>query len=299
MKRLIGTLTLVVVALFAFVSGAFAGEKLQPFILSKLQAKTIEEGMKSAEKALKDAGFQIVGSYMPEKDVGIIVITNPELLKLAKNTEYGAFGAVERVAVVNRNGKVEVSYTNPEYWFNAFRMEGNITPVKKALAVALGDKLEYGAKNGIDAEDLRDYNYKCCMPKFDDFYELGEYDSHAQGVQKIEKNLKAKVAGVAKVYRVDIPGTKATLFGVEFTQGQAADKFILSHIDVPEVDAHSHAAHLPYELLVVGDKAIALNGKFRIAISWPYLGMFGKHGFMSIKQAPDDIEKQLKEVATK
>ncbi|WP_456425757.1 hypothetical protein [Desulfurobacterium sp.] len=299
MRRFVITVLLSVTALFVFAGGAFAGEKLQPFILSKLQPKTVEDGMKSAEKALKGAGFQVVGSYMPEKGVGIIVVTSPELLKLAKNTEYGAFGAVERIAVVDRNGKVEVSFTNPEYWFNAFRMEGNIAPVKKALISALGDALEYGAKNGIDADDLRDYNYKCCMPKFDDFYKLADYDNHNQGVQKVENNLKAKVAGVSKVYRVDIPGTKATLFGVEFTKGQAADEFVLSHIDVPEVDSHSHAAHLPYELLVIGDKAIALNGKFRIAISWPYLGMFGKHGFMSIKQAPDDIEKQLKEVATK
>ncbi len=296
MRRFILTLVLSVTALFIFVDNSFAAEKLQPFILSKLQPKTVEEGMKSAEEALKNAGFQVVGSYMPEENVGIIVVTNPELLKIAKNTKYGAFGAVERIAIVNRNEKVEVSFTNPEYWFNAFRMEGNIAPVKKALIAALGDRLEYGAKNGIDADDLRDYNYKCCMPKFDDFYELGEFGSHVQGVKKVEKNLKAKVAGIAKVYRVDIPGTQATLFGVEFTKGQAADKFILSRIDV---DTHSHAAHFPYELLIIGNKAIALNGKFRIAISWPYLGMFGKHGFMSIKQAPDDIEKQLKEVATK
>ncbi|WP_457567948.1 hypothetical protein [Desulfurobacterium sp.] len=299
MKRLVTAVLVAVFSLLVSAGSAVAGKKLQPFVLSKLKPKTVEEGMKSVEEAVKSAGFQIAGSYMPEKNVGVIVVTSPELLKLAGNTKYGAFGAVERIAVVDRNGKVEVSYTNPEYWFNAFRMKGDISPVKKALVSALGDTLEYGAKDGIDADDLRDYNYKCCMPKFDDFYKLGSYENHRQGVAKVENNLKARVAGVARVYKIDIPGTEATLFGVEFTKGQAADSFILSHIDVPEVDVHSHAAHLPYELLVIGDRAIALNGKFRIAISWPYLGMFGKHGFMSIKQAPDDIEKQLKEVATK
>ncbi len=271
-------------------------EKLKPFILSTLKPKSVQEGVKEVESKVKAAGFEEVGKYSPKKGVEVIVVTSPYLKNLAAKTKYGAFGAVERIAVVDRGGKVEVSYTNPPYWYNAFRMEGNIAPVTAAMEKALGNAGQFGANEGYSPGDLRDYNYKCCMPKFDDFYDLAKYPNHNAGVSKVQNNLKKGVAGVQFVYRVDIPQSGATLFGVHFTKGAAADAFILDHIDF---DKHSHAAHFPYELLVIGNRAIALNAKFRIAISWPDLSMFGAHGFMSIKAAPDAIQKQLKEVATK
>jgi hypothetical protein len=54
-----------------------------------------------------------------------------------------------------------------------------------------------------------------------------------------------------------------------------------------------HTAHLPYQILVTGNKAIALPGKFRIAVSFPDLGM---GTFMRISNAPGAIQQTLTEV---
>ncbi len=85
-----------------------------------------------------------------------------------------------------------------------------------------------------------------------------------------------------------------TVFGVGFSKNRRADKNILTQIDG---EGHSHAAHLPYELLVNGNEALALNGKFRIAINWPSLSMMGSGSFMSIANAPDEIKQSLEIVA--
>jgi hypothetical protein len=55
-----------------------------------------------------------------------------------------------------------------------------------------------------------------------------------------------------------------------------------------------HTAHLPYGLLVSGDAAYALAGKFRIALAFPDLGM---GTFMKISGAPNAIRDSLGSVA--
>lgn len=59
----------------------------------------------------------------------------------------------------------------------------------------------------------------------------------------------------------------------------------------------SHAAHFPYEILVVDGEVMALNGKFRIAVNWPHLAMMGDGRFMSIANVPDHITEALTAVA--
>lgn len=219
------------------------------------------------------------------------MVTNDALKGLAAKSKRGGFGAMERVAVVKHNGALEVSYTNPEYWWNAYRMAGDIKPVQTAMEKALGNAGSFGVASGLSADELREYHYKFMMPYFTDVDELEEYDSHQQGIDVIEKNLAKRVDGAMKVYRIDIPGTQMTVWGVGFSQSAASDKYVLDNIDH---GAHSHAAHLPYELLLDGKEAVALNGKFRIAISWPGLPM-GE--FMKIMRTPDDIETTLEDVA--
>ncbi len=278
--------------LFALVSvvSAWAGD-LKPFVLSTLKPASVEEGVTAAKKALTGAGFAVVGEYAPKGGVHIIVVTSDALKKLAGMSDNGGFGAAERVAVVKRGGGVEVSYTNPEYWWNAYRMKGDIKPVQAAMEKALGRAQDFGAEPGFSADELRDYHYKFMMPYFTDVDELEEYDSHQQGIEVIEKNLAKRVDGAGKVYRIDIPGTQMVVWGVSFSQSAASDKFVLDSIDKT---AHSHAAHLPYEILLNGKQAVALNGKFRIALSWPRLSM---GDFMNIMRTPDDILTVLEDVA--
>ena len=266
---------------------AWAGMK--PFILGSGVAD-----VPAAEAALTSAGFEIVGTYSPSADTTVLVVTNDKLKALAGQSKNGGFGAMERVALVKKGGGMEVSYTNPEYQFNAYRMKGDISPIAAAMAKALGNQKQFGSDKEMDADDLRDYHYKMLMPYFDYEDELASFGSYKEAVASVEAGLKAKRAGSEKVYRIDIPGKEMTVFGVALNYKNASDKFILEQINKNP----SHAAHFPYEILVVGDEAIALNAKFRIAINWPSLSMMGSGSFMSISASPDEIKEALKAVAT-
>lgn len=275
-------------------SAAAWASNYMPFILGSVESADLQSVVTKTQAALQSNGFEVVGSYAPNVDTQVLVVTNNALKALAAASEKGGFGAMERVSIVNRNGQVQVSYTNPVYMWNAYRMKGDIMPVQKAMQSALGATKEFGAEKGLSAEELREYHYKMMMPYFDDEDELAEYGSYEEAVKKVEAGLASGRAGAKKVYRIDIPGTKMSVFGVALNNGEAADQFIQSKIDL---NAESHAAHFPYELLVVGDEVIALNGKFRIALNWPSLSMMGDGSFMSISNAPDDIVKALKAVA--
>ena len=74
------------------------------------------------------------------------------------------------------------------------------------------------------------------------------------------------------------------------------DRFIMSEIDFRDIKS---TAHLPYEVLVSGNKVYALYARFRIAISFPDLSMMGKNSFMNIMKTPDAIRDVLKKTVQK
>jgi hypothetical protein len=55
-----------------------------------------------------------------------------------------------------------------------------------------------------------------------------------------------------------------------------------------------HVAALPYEIYIVGSTVYALYARYRIALSWPALGM-GQ--FMTIVRAPDAIHTTMGRLA--
>jgi len=282
-------------SLMASSASAFAANYM-PFVLGSTSSDSVSVAADKTKSALTENGFEVVGTYKPNADIEVIIVTNEALKQLAAQSKNGGFGAMERVSIVKRNGQTEVSYTNPIYMWNVYRMEGNIAPVQAAMEKALGKQKEFGAESALSAEELREYHYKFMMPYFDDLDELAEYGSYEEAVKTIEAGLAAGKGGVTKVYRIDIPGKEMTVFGVTFAKGEGADKNILTQIDQ---NGASHAAHLPYEILVNEDEAIALNGKFRIAINWPSLSMMGSGSFMSIANAPDEIKAALETVTEK
>lgn len=292
-------------SLFSFSAGAFIllalmplkslAAGLMPFIMGNTPAESdMQKASTQVEQSLNNQGFSVVGKYSPTADKTILVVTNEHLKKLAAMSKNGGFGAMERVALVNNGGKITLSYTNPSYMWNAYRMQGDIKPVQMAMEKALGNAGSYGAEKGLSADDLRDYQYKMMMPYFNDEDELADFGSYTEAVKSVEAGLQAKRANSTKVYRIDIPGKEMTVFGVALNHGEGADQFISQKIDKSK---HSHAAHFPYEVLVTGSEVIALNGKFRIAINWPSLSMMGDGSFMSISGAPDNIKEALEAVA--
>jgi hypothetical protein len=177
-------------------------------------------------------------------------------------------------------------------------MQGDLADVSAKLAAALGRKEEFGAK-GLTAKKLRSYHYMMGMEYFTDPSVLAEYGSFEEAAAAVEAGLAAGKGGVTKVYRVDIPGKKETVFGVAMKAASDADKymddkFIMSEIDFRDLKS---TAHLPYEMLVSGNKVYALYARFRIATSFPDLSMMGKNSFMNIMKSPEAIRKALTQAA--
>lgn len=275
-------------------------EKLRPFVLGSKGAGTLEEKTGQAKTALSAGGFTVVGEYSPYPDANILIVTNDDLKKNAADSEHGGFGAVQRVSITKANDEIQVSYTNPIYMSNVYRMKSDLIGVSAGLATALGRIEEFGAK-GMTAKQARKYHYMLGMEYFDEPSVLAEYASYEEAVQSVDAKLTANDNGVTKVYRVDVPGKQESLFGVAMKGVAEADKymddrFIMSEIDFRDIKS---TAHLPYEVLVSGNKVYALYARFRIAISFPDLSMMGKNSFMNIMKTPDAIRDVLKKTVQK
>lgn len=297
MSKLVFKSILMSAALLFCITGAVADEVyLKPFVLASRGAGTVAEKTDQAKAALTAGGFTIVGNYSPYPDADILIVTNDELEKNAAASEHGGFGAVQRVAITKVNDEVQVSYTNPVYMANAYRMQGDLSNVAAGLAAALGKVEEFGAKQGMTAKQVRKYHYMIGMEYFDEPDVLAEYPSYEEAVKAVDAKLSENKNGVTKVYRVDIPGKPESVFGVAMKASSEADKYMDDKFIMSEIDFHQikSTAHLPYEILVSGNKVYAMYARFRIAINFPDLSMMGKNSFMNIMKTPDAIRDTLK-----
>jgi hypothetical protein len=285
-------LSLVIFALSAAV--AFAQDAvLKPFVLASKGAGDVAQKVEVTKAALTKAGFTVAGSYSPYANTTIIGVTNDELRSTAAKSEHGGFGAAMRVAVVKVKDEVQVSFTNPTYWANVYRMNGELKDTTAKLQAALGKVEEFGAK-GLTAAQLRKYHYTFGMEYFDEPNEFVKYGSHEEAVKAVEAGLAAGKHGVTKVYRVDVAGKKEVLFGVAM-KGVGDNKimddtYIMNEIDFRDVKS---AAHLPYDILVSDNKVYAQYARFRIAVSFPDLSMMGANSFMNIMKSPEAIREAL------
>jgi hypothetical protein len=276
--------------LFSASHIAFA-DSLKPFVLANGSAGDFQTAVGATRDALQQGGFDIVGEYSPYADAQVIAVTNSALKAAAAKSEFGGFGAAQRVSVTNTGSGVQVAYANPLYTAAVFRMGDGLESVASQLANALGNQETFGSKKGIAESDLRDYHYMIAMPYFDDVDDLATFASHADAVAHIEARLDAGVAGTKKIYKIEIPGKEETVFGVGISAGNGSDATVMESTDT---EGLKHTAHLPYQILVVGNKAVSLAGKFRIATSFPDLSM---GTFMKISNAPGAIRDTLAEVA--
>ena len=281
--------------------GAEAADALlKPFVLASKSAGTVAEKSAEVKTALVKGGFTVVGEYAPYTGADIIIVTNDDLKKNAAASDNGGYGAVQRVAITESGKDVQVSYTNPVYMANVYRMNGDLSNVYTQLSTALGKVEEFGAAKGMTASAARKYHYMIGMEYFTDPSELAEYGSYDEAVKAVDSKLTAGKGGVAKVYRVDIPGKQETVFGVSM-KGSGDNKYMDDQFIMSEIDFHDvkSTAHLPYEVLVSGNKVYALYARFRIAIDFPDLSMMGKNSFMNIMKSPEAIRKALQAAVQK
>lgn len=118
--------------------------------------------------ALEEQGFTIAGEYAPAEGVALMVVTSPELQKVAAATPFGGFGAAVRVGLTRVGEVVQVSYTNPSYMRAAYRLTGSLTGVATRLEAALGKKRTFGSVKRLTEDELEGYHYMVLMPFFTD-----------------------------------------------------------------------------------------------------------------------------------
>lgn len=277
-------------------------EPLKPFVLGRAPVGDLAKVAANVETALQAKGFQVVGRYAPYPSAIVICVTNAELKAAAANAHNGGFGVAQRVAVTEVEGKLQLSYVNPAYLGTAYGL-GELPQTTGALRAALGREQEYGSR-GVEAERLTpgNYHYSIGMPYFNDVDVLAEHADYRAAVDAVEKNLKFGKGGTQKVYRIDLPGKEVSVFGVGIPTGDGpeqgakdTDKEIMGIIDFQDPRS---TAYLPYEIMVEGNRVIALRGRFRIAVNFPDLSMAGKHGFTKIMSAPGGIKEALRAAAS-
>ncbi|HHH52436.1 MAG TPA: hypothetical protein ENK91_02160 [Bacteroidetes bacterium] len=287
------------------ISTVFAvnAQKLKPYIIAGYSSQDINTVKKDIKQKLKDNGFEVLGSYNPMSSGTRVVfgVSDNNLRNAVKKTGgFRGFALALRVALTNEGGKIMISYTNPEYWGRAYfgkqwnlvnNYYANIDKKFKSALSGYGGKtfIQFGSKDGIDKSDLKKYHYMFGMPYFDDNVKLKEFSDYGTAIATIEKNLNSGMLNVKKVYSIFLNGKKIALYGIGLT-GKDGEKLFMPKIDL---NSPKHTAFLPYELLVVDNKAYMLHGRFRIALSFPDLSM-GQ--FMKIVSTPGYIEDTFKAV---
>ncbi len=283
--------TLLFIAVWFFSYSANSAEKnilLKPFTLAKIYKNiSLIEVSSDVKKQLTAAKFKIVGVYQPHNNAKIFIITNKYLLKKAAKSEYGGFGAAIRISMTQVKNDVQVAFNNPNYMAIAYKMKGNLNSITTKLNNVLGFVQNFGGK-GLSKKQLADYRYGVDLEGFGGFLELANFKSHEAALKSVEAGFKRKLKNMEKIYRINIPGKNQTIFGVSLKnnikdQKYLNDQYVMDIIDNGKLRRN---AHLPYEIMVTGKRALMLHPHFRLAINFPDLHMFGRHSFGRLLDLP-------------
>lgn len=285
---------LVGISIFYTSVGFAADEKLKTYILSETKAGDVATAITETKAKLSKAGFEVVGEYSPYSTATILIVTNDALKTNAAKSDFGAFGAAQRVTITKAGDEVQIAFTNPTYMSHAYRMNSDLNAVTAQLKSALGYVSEYGPEQGVTVKNLRDYQYKWLMPYFDDRLELADYGNQQVAIEKVEASLTKNKVGVKKIFRIDLNGKEETVIGVSMAGPDnlecSGGKYIMDKIDFKKLKS---TGHLPYEVVISKGVVYALPAEFRIAISFPDLSMMGSNSFASIMCAPTSIQEAL------
>ncbi|MCF8374450.1 MAG: hypothetical protein K9H64_22705 [Bacteroidales bacterium] len=287
--------TLISFCLIVLQSAGSTKIELSPYFKAGIFQGTIADAQQQVETALTSAGFQVIGKYQPEGNMGlsVVVFTSEEIKSTCLNVkDRGALAAALKVGFVAKGKQVEVSYINPEYLFNAYFMDeyvkyvealaGISKKVKETLNLYSTPATAFGGK--VELDDVREYQYMMGMEEFTDPVELNEFASFEEGLATITKNLAAQKGGTVKVYELVFESEKVAVFGIGLTDKKNGEAFFLPVI------GEAHVAAMPYEIILQGTEATMLHGRYRIALHWPDLTM---GTFTKIISTPGYIEDTM------
>lgn len=293
--KIFARLLIAALTLLPLAASVQAADVYKPFILASRGPGDMQAKVAEVKQALEGAGFQIVAEYEPYENAHIVVFTNDALKSVAAQSEYGGYAMAQRAAVTKVGDELQVSYVNPTYMAHAYRLQSDLSKTAEALAKALGNMQEFGSAKGLSERKLKKYHYTFGMEYFSDPYELATYGSHAEAVAAVEKNLASNSVGIRQLYRLDVPGKEETIFGVSMKAPAGGDqymddKFQMGVVDFGELKG---TPYLPYEVMVTGNRVVAMHMRFRMAVHYPDLKMMGDNSFMKLMPSPEAIRKAL------
>jgi hypothetical protein len=286
-----------IIGIIAVLGFSFStiGQDLAPYIKIAETDESIQQSSEKIVNALKENSFQVLGSYHPanRSSLKVIVFTRKDLKNAVVNVaDRGALAAAFKIGMVKKDGKVTISYLNPDYILRAYLKDNYMSykstfeefsaDLQTTLSTIGNDFVPFGGT--VEADKLKKYHYKIMMPYFTDPVELNEFASFEVGLKIIEENLKAKKGNTVQVYKLVYPGKKVAVFGVGLKSKEDGESHFLPKIGT------DHAAAMPYEIILQGNEATMLHGKYRIALHWPDLTM---GTFMKIMSTPGDIKDAL------
>jgi len=280
-------------SIFLFLSTTILiSQEIAPYIKVGESTNGIEAVANQVRNALTTNSFSILGEYTPASNskLKVITFTNDALKNtVVKVKDRGALASIFKVGLNEKDGKTVVSYTNPEYILRAYlnkNYESNKNTyqqfsidVKSALKEIGNEFASFGG--GIKADKLGKYHYKIMMPYFSDPITLNEFSSFEEGLKTIQKNLSQQKGNTQQVYTLVYPEQQVAVFGIGLLNKEKGEANFLPKI------GDDHVAALPYELILQGNTATMLHGRYRIALHWPDLTM---GTFMKIMSTPGDIK---------
>lgn len=276
MKKLflpISGFLLLIAIVITFKHILFPAVMTPAYFIAKYEKRT------SVIKKLEKVGFSIVSqSKVGKKKMDLIIFTHKDLEALANQDTRGFLYGALRV-LINKKDK-EIRISNPNYILPAFLQES----YKDGSADVFSNMITAAFPNAVYSDDkwaqasLQTFQYMLGMPGYLDVSELAQGDVETL-VKKIDKKVKKKnlvfkhqLADNRYIYAV-MPGKRTSKF---------VDKI-----------GSQNALALPWMILVENNKAVAFDGKFYIALSYPLLSM---DQFMKIATVPGAIEKDMKKL---
>ncbi len=246
------------------------------------------------ETALDARGFTVIGKYNPASNSSkrVIVYSNQNLQNIcSKVEERGMLAAALKIGIWEHKGKVRVTMLNPEYLFYVYLREPADNGAMKESLQKINDSAIEAMKTigttmkpfggDLEKKKLKAYKYMMGMPKFDAPVELNEFNSFASGVATIQGNLSKKKSSSVKVFEIIDEEKEIAVFGIGLLDKEKGEGHFLPII------GEKHIAGMPYEIIVQGNQATMLHGRFRFASHWPELTM---RTFTKIMSSPGDVE---------
>ncbi len=280
--------------------GFLVASGISPYIRIADLSGNMNDATEKVKAVLIENNYEVIGSYQPggNSDLFVVLFTNDKIQNFCKSAKgRGMLAAAMKVGLQKKEGKISVSILNPEYLFYAyFREKMNVASFKSS-ALAISSDIKSTMRGvgtvmkpfggDLSAKDLMKYHYMMGMPYFDDPVKLTDFDSFQQGLATIQKNLSAKKGNTYKVYEIIDEKNNIAVFGVALADKEEGEAHFLPIV------GESHVAAMPYEIILLNNRATILHGRYRFALHWPELTM---GTFTKIMSSPGDVEDAMKEL---